>query len=68
MNARNSFRQCLHPTPLGFALGILVMAFSLALWFWFIVQVGGSPGASKRERRPPPMAWSAAALTSPRAT
>jgi hypothetical protein len=58
------FRQCLHPTPFAFALGLLVMAFSLGLWLWFLVQLGGAPEASKRERRPPPMAWSAAQQSS----
>ena len=54
------FQQCLHPTPFGFALGVLVMAFSLGLWVWFIAQLGSSPEASKQLRRYPPMASSAA--------
>jgi hypothetical protein len=67
MATTNRFRQCLHPTPFGFALGVLVMAFSLGLWLWLIVQLGSpSPGASKQPRRSPPMASSAAATPVPR--
>jgi hypothetical protein len=67
METSNRFRQCLHPTPFGFALGILVMAFSIALWAWFFAQVGGSPQISKRDLRSPSMAWSAAHTGRPRA-
>ena len=54
MQTTNSFRQCLHPTPFGFALGILVMAFSLGLWVWLIAQLATSPDASKQLRRTAP--------------
>ena len=67
METSNRFRQCLHPTPFGFALGILVMAFSIAIWLWFIAQVAGSPEISKRDWRSPLMAWSAARTETSRA-
>ena len=67
METTTRFRQCLHPTPFGLALGILVMAFSIALWAWFFAQVGGAPETSSRELRSPPMAWSAARTETPRA-
>jgi hypothetical protein len=67
METSNRFRQCLHPTPFGFALGILVMAFSIAIWAWFFAQVGGAPETSRREPRSPPMAWSAAHTETSRA-
>ena len=51
MQTSKQFRQCLHPTPFGFALGVLVMAFSLGLWVWLIAQLGPSPDASKQLRR-----------------
>ena len=66
LQTTNHFRQCLHPTPFGFALGLLVMAFSLGLWVWLVAQLGVSPQASKQLRRPPPMASSAAAAPAPR--
>ena len=68
MQTSKQFRQCLHPTPFGFALGVLVMAFSLGLWVWLIAQLATSPDASKQQRRHPPMASSAAAMTSPEPT
>jgi hypothetical protein len=55
------FRQCLHPTPLGFALGVLVIAFSLGLWLWLLVQLGGPSEGAKQARHSPPMVWDAAA-------
>ncbi len=36
METIKSFRQCLHPTALGFALGVLLVAFSLGLWVWML--------------------------------
>ena len=37
------FRTRLHPTPAGFALGIVVVALWALLWLWFLVQLGSEP-------------------------
>ena len=44
MEKTKAFRQCLHPSPLGFALGILMIAFSLGLWVWILAGLSPARG------------------------
>jgi len=43
------FRLCLHPTRLGFAAGLVVIALWAALWIWFLAALAGP----RSDTRPP---------------
>jgi hypothetical protein len=56
METIKSFPHCLHPTPFGFLLGALLIAFSLGLWVWMLAQLGGGAG-DRPQRHSAPMAF-----------
>ena len=45
------FRLRLHPTPLGFAAGLVVIALWALIWAWFLF--GVSRGAAEKQARQP---------------
>lgn len=57
MEMTKSFRHCLHPTPFGFALGVLMIAFSLGLWVWMLAQLVGGDTSARRAHLSVPMAF-----------
>lgn len=46
------FRLPLRPSPVGFALGVLVIAFWALLWMWFLAQLSGSEAQIRRASAP----------------